>query len=949
MNTLSLPLLTRKSLIIGLTLVLAACSGDPPFEEPPKETLPKPAVDNAWTTHSYNGEYKKVIYGGGKFLAVGEHGHFAYSTNATTWTKSRVGGETFVSVLHDGAKFVALLGGHSTAFSADGINWTQHPYSLKTGIGNSTCTANPGMTDIVYTGTKYITVGIGLSCSSTDGITWANSFDDLAGVGSLVRAAYKSTLGTAVLTGATSPLFYHQPAGSSNWTGWGSSANNIFAIATGVSGGNDVFVFAGDTSGDANNIVVSTGPSAGTAYTGPSAKIIDLAYGNNLWVALSDAGEIYTSADPATGAAGWSLPTAVSNMATSVAMTTGSYVVVGKGQTIMSSTNATSWTQRSSPAGMNVKTAHYANNTLLAIATNATTNPESACGIYEWDITNNVWLAQKVDLSGLTTCAGSLGFDSTNNKWYRTDETGFRFSTDATANTWDATPTYTKSTIQPTAVRNLGGNIFLVGGTMLGNTTDAVSAVTLIETGATDVLRDIAYNGTNLYVAVGDNGTAIKSSDGISWTAAVTPPGTAQLKKLAYGAGVFVAVGDANTIYYSADGDTWTAGTPVAYGTAYNMNTVIHDGTQFLAAGDSRAMQSSVDGATWALVAINNTTSTSHIRGLAWNGTTLVAVGDAGARYTTTAPSYLTNWADQTGAGAYSYGDITWSSAQGRFMAVSAISDIASVSTDGATWSELSTGTGGQTVTASTTNVLANKTSDSVKIISSANALSTTLWHEAAGTAHPDYVNNQFVAVNTSSVFHSTNGGSWVLRPVASAMDPGQSQELTSPVAFGNGIYMIGMTSYGGLVSPIVSTDLSSWTKVNVSEGVSSSSVLFANGSFTGFNGLSTLSSTDTVSWTAGNSWGAAYDFSDYLPFSVDPSGNVMYNFPVLLSAHMFHDGTNYVGDMWGSGLIAKGTSTGSLEVVATNLPGGSTLVNIGSKYFAYNGAVGSVATRAPY
>ena len=282
-------------------------------------------------------------------------------------------------------------------------------------------------------------------------------------------------------------------------------------------------------------------------------------------------------------------------------------------------------------------------------------------------------------------------------------------------------------------------------------------------------------------------------------------------------------------------------------------------------------------------------------------------------------------------------------------MAVSAISDIASVSTDGATWSELSTGTGGQTVTASTTNVLANKTSDSVKIISSANALSTTLWHEAAGTAHPDYVNNQFVAVNTSSVFHSTNGGSWVLRPVASAMDPGQSQELTSPVAFGNGIYMIGMTSYGGLVSPIVSTDLSSWTKVNVSEGVSSSSVLFANGSFTGFNGLSTLSSTDTVSWTAGNSWGAAYDFSDYLPFSVDPSGNVMYNFPVLLSAHMFHDGTNYVGDMWGSGLIAKGTSTGSLEVVATNLPGGSTLVNIGSKYFAYNGAVGSVATRAPY
>ena len=62
------------------------------------------------------------------------------------------------------------------------------------------------------------------------------------------------------------------------------------------------------------------------------------------------------------------------------------------------------------------------------------------------------------------------------------------------------------------------------------------------------------------FVSVGDLGTILTSSDGISWTSRTS--GTTQsLYDVSYGGSTFVAVGYSGTILTSSDGTTWTSRT----------------------------------------------------------------------------------------------------------------------------------------------------------------------------------------------------------------------------------------------------------------------------------------------------------------------------------------------------------------------------------------------------
>ena len=69
-----------------------------------------------------------------------------------------------------------------------------------------------------------------------------------------------------------------------------------------------------------------------------------------------------------------------------------------------------------------------------------------------------------------------------------------------------------------------------------------------------DVAERVFANGA--FVAVGDDGTVLRSVDGgQSWTLSATP-GSADLSSIAYGSGVFVAVGG-TSVYTSPDGAAW--------------------------------------------------------------------------------------------------------------------------------------------------------------------------------------------------------------------------------------------------------------------------------------------------------------------------------------------------------------------------------------------------------
>ena len=71
----------------------------------------------------------------------------------------------------------------------------------------------------------------------------------------------------------------------------------------------------------------------------------------------------------------------------------------------------------------------------------------------------------------------------------------------------------------------------------------------------------MAFNGTNLYVAVGSDGILETSPDGITWTSRTSGFGTNAINAVAYANGLWVIGGAAGNLATSTDGITWTART----------------------------------------------------------------------------------------------------------------------------------------------------------------------------------------------------------------------------------------------------------------------------------------------------------------------------------------------------------------------------------------------------
>ena len=65
---------------------------------------------------------------------------------------------------------------------------------------------------------------------------------------------------------------------------------------------------------------------------------------------------------------------------------------------------------------------------------------------------------------------------------------------------------------------------------------------------------------SGLFVSVGNSGTIIISSDGITWIFS-TSGTSSNLWGINYGNSTFVTVGDSGTILTSSDGTTWTSST----------------------------------------------------------------------------------------------------------------------------------------------------------------------------------------------------------------------------------------------------------------------------------------------------------------------------------------------------------------------------------------------------
>lgn len=137
----------------------------------------------------------------------------------------------------------------------------------------------------------------------------------------------------------------------------------------------------------------------------------------------------------------------------------------------------------------------------------------------------------------------------------------------------------------------------------------------------------IEYNGSNLWVAVGQSGTLYTSSDAITWTSRTSGFGTNNINDVSFGNGLWVAVGVNGTITTSTDGITWTARTS-------NMSTnaisqVVYANSLWVAVGagggatNTGGITYSSDGLTWTRKSQTLTIGTTY-NCVVWNGTNWV-------------------------------------------------------------------------------------------------------------------------------------------------------------------------------------------------------------------------------------------------------------------------------------------------------------------------------------
>jgi hypothetical protein len=163
-----------------------------------------------------------------------------------------------------------------------------------------------------------------------------------------------------------------------------------------------------------------------------------------------------------------------------------------------------------------------------------------------------------------------------------------------------------------------GGNIY--------TSTDLVTwTPATFTTATTNDLYSVSFlNGG--FIATGANGSLFTSSDGLNWTSRDSGTNNA-LRGAAFrlSTGVrYVAVGDAGTIVTSSDdGTTWA---PIAPVTAHNLRSVVH-GSRFVAVGEMGTVVFSDDGTTWTKASAG----TAHLSQILAAPAMYIAVGAAGA------------------------------------------------------------------------------------------------------------------------------------------------------------------------------------------------------------------------------------------------------------------------------------------------------------------------------
>lgn len=428
-------------------------------------------------------------------------------------------------------------------------------------------------------------------------------------------------------------------------------------------------------SGEAGAIMVADNPwDFHGLLLGTSDWLEGVAASESRVVAVGDNAAIYTS----TNAINWQRAAPpFANWLRGVAYGTNTFVAVGEGGLIATSQGGMNWQVRTSDTTVNLNRVAWLGDHFLVVGEGGITltSPSgSTWSVVTTGATNNLFAAAGVTNSHLI--AGSYEA--------RLAENGGAWSNQLSTVLAAPVPAWTYYT----GLWN--SNYYLLAGqtglSVEGGRTNELAPVQWqpLAQSVRTWLWNIARTPSH-YVAVGDYGTILTSPNGIDWDLELIPAAATNCVLLGVGGStnLFLAVGSQGTILWATNVFLWNQLSPAP--TANDLQGVCYDGNQFILSGGNGTILTSPTGTNWTL---RPTPTSSFLMSVASLPGGLVAVGEHGTILTSANGG--TNWTAQTSGTTNWLMQVRWLS--DRLVAVGAGGTLLT-SFNGTHWSTNMTGT----------------------------------------------------------------------------------------------------------------------------------------------------------------------------------------------------------------------------------------------------------------
>lgn len=387
----------------------------------------------------------------------------------------------------------------------------------------------------------------------------------------------------------------------------------------------------------------------------------------------------------------------------------------------------------------------------------------------------------------------------------------------------------------------------------------------------------------SIFVAVGQSGLLMTSTDGVTWTerASALASTASNIRDVVYLNNTFFIFNGAGNISYSSDGTTWTAATITQ--SNQNHTSMAYNGSVYVIVG-SASIWSSADGATWTarLTSANGLTS-QFFKHVIWTGSKFVAVADEGWWATSTDGVSWTVRRD------VSFGDFVrvhvFNGITVAFAATqSPGTQGAAVILEGATRAEvLQSGQwrygGSWSTNVTNPRMVAFNSNTYVTCANGGKVLYSTngdTWQASenlfpsTGNFYASVVaNNTFFVMGgagndgTGRLWYSANGSSYT------NASPGLSFSAVNSIAFGNNVFAIAGSRSGGGIA--YSTDLVTWTAA--SGQTQYNDIIYEGGKFVAA-GTGIITSPDGTTWTSQGLTSISFNRLRYLNSTYFACGN---------------------------------------------------------------------------